>query len=203
MNRVIFLIDGFNLYHAIQKNPLYHKYKWLNYYSLARCYVTTKENISDVYYFTSLAFWNNEKVNRHKIFIKALENAGVKIVYGEFKRKTRKCQICKKEYISFEEKQTDVNIALFLFKLAVQGKYDKAFLISGDSDLIPSIDAVRNTFPNKLVNVIIPIGSRSESLKNIADVHMKMKEKHLQSSLFPDEIPLPDGSILNKPDTWQ
>jgi uncharacterized LabA/DUF88 family protein len=202
MNRIIFLIDGFNLYHALQRNSSYRKYKWLNYYKLAQCYITTKDKIVDVYYFTALAHWNPDKVIRHRVFIKASENAGVKIVYGEFKRKTRKCQICKKEYLSFEEKQTDVNIALYLFKLAVQDKYDKAFLISGDSDLIPSIETVKNTFPTKSVNVIIPIGSRSESLKHTADGHMKMKEKQLQSSLFPDTITLPGDNILKKPEEW-
>jgi len=203
MNRIIFLIDGFNLYHALQNNFAYHKYKWLNYYKLAQCYVTTKDKIVDVYYFTALAHWNPDKVKRHKEFIKASENASVKIVYGEFKRKTRKCQLCKKEYLSFEEKQTDVNIALYLFKLAVQDKYDKAFLISGDSDLIPSIESVKNTFPNKSVNVIIPIGCRSESLKHTADGHMKMKEKHLHSSMFPDTIKLPGGLVLTRPKEWK
>jgi uncharacterized LabA/DUF88 family protein len=202
MNRIAFFIDGFNLYHALLNNPAYNKYKWLNYFELAKLYITKKDSIVDVFYFTALAHWNSDKVKRHKLYIKALENAGVKTVYGEFKRKTRKCRICHKEYKSYEEKQTDVNIALYLFKLAVQDKFDKAFLISGDSDLIPSIETVRSTFPEKTIFVILPIGCRSESLKHTADSYMKMKEKHLISSLFPESITLPNGEILNKPSGW-
>ena len=35
MNRVLFFIDGFNVYHALQEKPQYHKYKWLDYSALA------------------------------------------------------------------------------------------------------------------------------------------------------------------------
>ncbi|MBM4158537.1 MAG: NYN domain-containing protein [Ignavibacteria bacterium] len=203
MNKIIFFIDGFNLYHALLNNPAYNKYKWLNYYRLAQCYIAKKDDLIDVYWFTALAIWNKDKVKRHKIYIKALENAGVKIVRGEFKKKTRKCRICHKSYSSYEEKQTDVNMALYLFKLAIQDKFDKAFLISGDSDLIPSIKTVKETFPDKQITVILPLGGRSESLKQSADSYMKMKEKHLQSSQFPETIIMKNGEIITKPKEWE
>jgi hypothetical protein len=34
MSRYCFYIDGFNVYYALQKNPAYYKYKWLNYRNL-------------------------------------------------------------------------------------------------------------------------------------------------------------------------
>ena len=40
--------------------------------------------------------------------------------YGDFKRKDKRCPNCKKQYSTFEEKQTDLNIALQLFQLAVK-----------------------------------------------------------------------------------
>jgi hypothetical protein len=80
---------------------------------------------------------------------------GVKIIYGEFKKRDKFCRICKKTYQTFEEKQTDVNIAIQLFKLSIQEKYDKALIISGDSDLIPSIEAVKSTFPNKACSMFL------------------------------------------------
>ncbi|GAJ06134.1 unnamed protein product, partial [marine sediment metagenome] len=64
-----------------------------------------------------------------------------------------------------EEERTDVNIAIYLFKLAIQDKFDKAYIISGDSDLIPSIEAVKILFPHKQIGVTIPIGRRAELLK--------------------------------------
>ena len=68
------------------------------------------------------------------MFIRAQEIKNVNIVYGEFKRKDKYCNLCKRTYHTYEEKQTDVNIAIQLFKLSIEDKYDKAIIISGDSD---------------------------------------------------------------------
>lgn len=107
-----------------------------------------------------------------------------------------------KSYTTFEEKRTDVNIAIYLFKLAIQDKFDKAYIISGDSDLIPSIEEVKILFPHKQIGVIIPIGRRAELLKLKCDFHMKIKEKHLKSSILPDIIPLKDNKQLVCPESW-
>lgn len=201
-DRVIFFIDGFNLYHAINFNQNFHKYKWLNLSKLASLYITKRENIESVYYFTALATWSQSKVKKHKTFIRALELNNINIIYGEFKRRDKFCNLCKRTYQTFEEKQTDVNIAIQLFKLSIEDKYDKAIIISGDSDLIPSISAVRNTFPHKKIGVVIPIGRRAEALKQTCDFHMKMKEKHLKSSLFEKEISLGNNKKLICPPEW-
>ncbi len=125
------------------------------------------------------------------------------MILGKFKRKDKTCILCKKTYSTFEEKQTDVNIAISLFKNAMEAKFDTAIIISGDSDLIPSIEAIKSTFPVKQIGVVIPIGRSSESLKQVCDFHMKMKEKHLKSSLFPDEIDLGSGVKLKCPSLWR
>ena len=195
-------VDGFNLYHAISVNPKYHKYKWLNLTKLASLYVTKNEKIIDILYFTALAMWNSTKVKKHKLFIQANELNGVQVIYGEFKKRDKYCKLCKKRYQTFEEKQTDVNIAIQLFKLSIENKYDKAIIISGDSDLLPSIDAVRKTFPNKQIGVIIPIGRRAEALKQACDFYMKMKEKHLSSAIIDKKIKISENEFLLCPPEW-
>jgi uncharacterized LabA/DUF88 family protein len=137
------------------------------------------------------------------LFIKANETEGVKVTYGEFKRKQRKCPECLKMIRTFEEKQTDVNIALRLFELAVQDKYDKAIIVSGDTDLIPAVKAVQKTFPAKKIGVMIPIGRASEDLKQQTDFHHRMKLQHLISSRFNDQVILADGSTLDCPPSWK
>jgi uncharacterized LabA/DUF88 family protein len=169
---------------------------------LAHHFINRFEKIEDVYYFTALTSWNQKKVKRHKIYIKALNSAGVKMVYGQFKKKTKRCKICHKVYETFEEKQTDVNIAIYLFKLAIEDRYDKAFIISGDSDLIPSIMAIKESFAQKEIGVIIPIRGRAFELKSACDFHIQMKEKHLKMNQFPDEIKLPDDSCIIRPPSW-
>jgi uncharacterized LabA/DUF88 family protein len=202
MEKVIFFIDGFNLYHALA-NKRFYRYKWLDLYSLAEKFITKKDKIEGIYYFTALATWSADKLRRHKIFIKAQELKGIKVIYGEFRKKDKRCRICKNTYQTFEEKQTDVNIAIQLFKLAIQEKYDKALIISGDSDLIPSIEAVKNIFPDKQIGVIIPIGRRAEMLKQTCDFYMKMKEKHLKASTLPDVINLGDDKKIERPKHWK
>ena len=104
-----------------------------------------QDTLEKVILFTAFATWDPGKVARHKLFIRANESVGVEVVYGEFKRKDKHCRVCKGKYQTFEEKQTDVNIALSLFRLAVTDQYDRAVIVSGDTDLIPSIKAVRAT----------------------------------------------------------
>ena len=204
MARIFFFVDGFNLYHALDDHPEYRKYKWVSLSKLCACYVIEKtDRISGIEYFTSLATWDLGKVARHNIFIKALENEGVTVVYGQFKVRDRRCKVCGKTFKSFEEKQTDVNIALRLFQLAVQDRYDKAIIVSGDTDLLPSIKAVQATFPAKQVGVVIPIGRASEDLKKQTDFHYRMKQKHLATCRYDDTITLRDGSVLVCPDDWK
>ncbi|HXG67249.1 MAG TPA: NYN domain-containing protein [Blastocatellia bacterium] len=204
MSRICFFIDGFNLYHALDDHPKYHKYKWVSLSRLARCYVTNRlDTVTGIYYFTTLATWDAGKVARHKTFIKAQEIEGVQVVYGEFKRKQKHCNLCHKNFWTVEEKQTDVNIALHLFQLAVLDRYDKAVIISGDTDLLPAVKTVRATFPTKQLGVVIPIGRASEDFKKNADFHYKMKEYQLQSSRMDNIINLGDGTQLVCPPNWK
>lgn len=209
MAKIAFLIDGFNLYHALDysdecKPPTkYRRYKWLNLWKFASLYVGKLDTLERVILFTAFATWDQQKVARHKIFIRANESVGVSVVYGEFKRKDKHCHLCKKSYSTFEEKQTDVNIALQLFQLAIQDQYDRAVIVSGDTDLIPAIKAVRATFPHKQIGVIIPIGRSSEDMVKNTDFRFRMREYHLSSSRFPDQVQLSDTSTLDCPPSWK
>ena len=189
MNRVFFFIDGFNLYHSIddlaKKFPRYNRYKWLNLRELSNSFLSKSQKLEDVYYFSALATWNNEKTHKHEIYIKALQSTNVNIVMEKFKRKSIDCKKCKSKIFKPEEKQTDVNIATYLFKHAVLGSYDIAYILTGDSDIIPAVKAVKELFPTKLINLIIPIARQADELKSVCDRHMKMKEHHLKNSRFP------------------
>jgi len=209
MAKVIFFIEGFNLYHALDRtesraDPIaFRKYKWLNLWRFCSLFVGPKDSLERVLLFTAFVTWDPQKVARHKLLIRANENAGVSIVYGEFKRKDKKCRLCDKQFHTFEEKQTDVNIALELFRLAYLDQYDRAVIISGDTDLIPAIKTVRSTFPQKQIGVMVPIGKSSEDLLKQADFRFKMKEPHLVSSRFDNTLRFGDGSTIECPLGWR
>jgi len=202
-SRIVFFIDGFNLYHSLDASKKYHCYKWLDLKKLAKSFLRKTDDLKKIYYFTALATWKNESMNRHRKYIRALELGPIEVVYGKFKSRDKRCHKCKKVFSTYEEKQTDVNIAIQLFESAIKNEFDTALIISGDSDLIPSINAVKRNFPNKKVGIIIPIDRNAEELKNTAHFHMKMKTRHLESSRFPDEIDIGNGAKLKCPPKWK
>jgi hypothetical protein len=94
MAKVIFFIDGFNPYHALDRTEsraypdAFRKYKWLNLWRFASLFVGPKDSLDRVLLFTALT-WDPQKVARHKLLIRANENAGVSIVDGESNAKIR------------------------------------------------------------------------------------------------------------------
>jgi len=202
MKNTIFFIDGFNFYHSIDK-PKYYKYKWIDFSKLASLLSQPDEKIKKTYFFTALTKWSKDKQNRHKLLIKALKSVRVQVVYGKFKKQDVRCRICNKTFKKHIEKQTDVNISVYLFKLAFKNKYDKAYIISADSDLVPAIRAIKESFPKKKIDVIFPIGRASKDIKKASDYTVKIKEKHLKQSMLPDPVILKDGTELSCPPTWK
>ncbi len=45
---------------------------------------------------------------------------------------------------TFHEKGVDVRIAVEMIRLAREDKYDKAYLISSDTDLVPAVEEVKS-----------------------------------------------------------
>jgi len=208
--RCMFFFDGFNLYHSLVAESIvnkkrvqkYKNYKWLDLYKLAQLFVKKSDIITKVYYFSAYATWLPGPMKRHKMLVRALQHSGVKVVLGEFKEKDKFCNICKRWFKTKEEKQTDVNIALYLFREALLDRYDRSFLVTVDSDMLPAVELVKKTFPGKEIYLLTPVGRGSKALKNACDFRMRIKEKHLQSSQFPRVVTLVDGAILEKPKEW-
>ena len=202
MKRVIALIDGFNIYHSLDENPKFHKYKWLNLRRLIELFIEKNEQLVKVFYFSAYAYWEPDKVKRHQTYVKALASANVESILSEFKLKDRRCKKCGKCYTTYEEKQTDVQIAITLFKASIDDICEKAIIVSGDSDLIPAINAAKAKFPLKIIHSLFPPRRTSESLKKVADLYSRIRERHFIGAQFPDDIDLGNGQILTKPSKW-
>ncbi len=63
-----------------------------------------------------------------------------------------RCKLCRGVYTTHSEKQTDVKLASYLIKQAVNNNYDKALLITADSDLAPAIKLVNRLCPGKTIH---------------------------------------------------
>lgn len=97
-------------------------------------------------YFTAYATWKQGAVGRHRAYVAALKHAGVDPIIGHFKEKHRRCSSCGATWIGHEEKETDVAIAVTLVADAFTDAYDRALIISADSDLGPAIATVADHF---------------------------------------------------------
>jgi len=215
--RVVAFVDGFNVYYPLKEHAELAGYKWLDYWRLCASVLPKDATLAKVFYFTALYNMDPDGVARHRTYIRALQSVGVETVYGKFKRKDRTCWIhrrnakahlptcanCDGTVKSFEEKQTDVNIAVRLLVEAHNDTFDTALVVTGDTDLIPVIVAMHNEFPGKRVGFFFPPHRTSQELKAIADFTIKMKTKHLSTCQFPDKITLKDGSIIERPSTWR
>jgi len=205
--RILVLIDGFNLYHSIADNE-YHpelaKYKWLNLRKLVEFFIVqSKEEITEIRYFSAYAHWNRQKVLRHQTYVSALRTVGVEPIISPFRVVEKQCQECKKKYKTYEEKQTDVQIAINLFQEGMNDYYDKAIIISADSDLIPAIKAVKSKFPLKKIQILSPPYRKMFELVRVVDSSAMIKEKHLATAQFSDPIVIGENVKLCKPLEWK
>jgi len=75
----------------------------------------------------------------------------------------------------------DVKIAIDMAKLARLNKYDTAFLLSSDTDLIPAIKEVFSF--NKKVKYICTKNRRSFALSKITGDFLILKEKNIKNFL--------------------
>ncbi|CAN5339798.1 hypothetical protein BH10PSE18_BH10PSE18_25640 [soil metagenome] len=56
-----------------------------------------------------------------------------------------------------EEKKTDVNIAMAMYRDACRGFFDQVVLCSNDSDAEPALEALREDFPMIVIGLVTPI----------------------------------------------
>ncbi|MCK5588903.1 MAG: NYN domain-containing protein [Candidatus Pacebacteria bacterium] len=167
MKKVICYIDGYNLFHALENNPSAK----INLLSLAKSLVNEGHKLVEVYYFSAYATWKPENMIKHREYVKILEETGVKVVMSHFKRKDMKCNNCKSVWVTHEEKETDVKLSLQILKDAEDDKFDVAYLLSGDSDIVPAIVDVRERHPEKRILAVLPKFQVRHARDIIANTH--------------------------------
>ena len=114
----------------------------------------------------------------------------------ESSRRTRRsdADIVAKRFKKPEEKETDVNIAIQLVSGALLDRYDKAILVSADTDLKPAVGMVRN-IQSKQIEVGAPPGR----FKDGRGLAREITEVMIEQSLFPDKVILSKGKAVFRP----
>jgi len=197
--RVECFVDGFNLYHAVEKLGRPHL-KWFDLRALISSFTDPAHHeLRDVFYFSAYATWLPVAYSRHQQYVAALRATEVTPILGRFKEKDVFCRSCKTPYKSHEEKETDVNIALWLLNEAYKDNFDEAFIVSRDSDLTPAIRMVIENFPSKSIKVITPpnAGHSKEIATLVGPKKLaSIKPIHLERNLLPATVTDPATGLV-------
>ena len=213
MRKILVLIDGYNFYHKLRE--FQHRFnrcvKWLNYNDLIKCYFDDYEDFEfEYFYFSAIAeFKGEDTINKHKTYIEALKNEGIKVVLRKFKEKTifrckcnEKCKNCnnipdKTPIIKHEEKNTDVNIAITLIEKAINKEYEKCYIVSSDSDFNTAIKRAKEIYPQGSITLVPPpqVDNKNrkkmyfiDGIKNLTGTKpLFVSWKNILNSQFPDE----------------
>jgi hypothetical protein len=204
VTEVIAYIDGFNLYNGL-RDMYRRRYLWLDLEELCRALLLPGQHLRAVRYFTAPVRRQPAALRRQQKFWNALDvhcRCGT-IERGRFQEKSIICRQCGSEWITHEEKETDVAIAVALVEDAANRAFDTALIVSADSDLCPAVRAVRRLHPAGKVAVAFPPARRSDDLRRIADASFTIARMKLAASLLPDEVCGPDGRTFPRPAKWR
>lgn len=203
MVRVAAYIDGFNLYHGLHERHQ-RKYLWLDLQALASSLLRRDQALAQVTYFTARVRNDMAGEQRQSDYLDALEvhSPLVKVKDGRFQEKGRQCRSCGNTWTVFEEKETDVNIAIALLSDAVRDTFDTALMISADSDLCPAVRETKSLFPKKKIIVAFPPARHSAELRRVVDGFVFIGEDKIRRSQLPDEVSTATGIVLRRPKYW-
>ena len=205
-DRVIVYVDGFNLYYGLKDSGL-RRYYWLDIQKLAENLLKPNQRLVAVRYFTTRLKEtpaSATKRKRQSTYLEALETLhDTHLYYGHYLAKDKRCSSCGAVWQTYEEKMTDVNIAVELLVDAQDDKIDTAIIVSGDSDLTRPIEVVLQRYSNTRVIIAFPPNrDHSKRLKIAATSYFTIGRKKLKDSQFPNEIKTASGFVLKRPQKW-
>jgi uncharacterized LabA/DUF88 family protein len=170
-------IDGYNLYYGRLRNTAY---KWLDVVALFEALLKEQDpraSLEVVKLFTApalarFATHGTASVEAQQSYHRALQakhGARFELVHGAhsfdkdgtllptfvpgqpYDRQVRS-RVWK-----LEEKKTDVNLAMAMYRDAAKGRYNQLVLCSNDSDAEPALQALREDFPHLQIGVVTPV----------------------------------------------
>ena len=201
--RVTAYIDGFNLYYGLRAKG-WRRYLWLDLFAFAESLVRPDQVLTGVTYCTARISGPPDSVRRQTTYLDALQvRGGIRIVEGKFLRKDDgRCKRCGNSWPVYEEKQTDVNLAVEMLRDAHLDMFDVAMLVSGDSDLAPAVVAVRELHAAKRVVIANPPARRSDVLARSANGSFPIGRKKLADCQLASSIVTRGGHQLIRPPKW-
>ena len=203
-------IDALNLYYRALRGS---RFKWLDLRKLMEV-MFPADTIRRICYFTALVHptaRNPGQLERQQIYLRALATLpGFEVYYGEIRARINTRPLAHPipglpEYVEiqdFEEKRSDVNLAMRLLVDGFTAAYEHAVVVTNDSDLAGPIKYVRDDL--RLRITVVNPDSRNNThpdLKDAATYIRRLWRSHLRRSQFPPTLRDTQGAIT-KPAAW-
>lgn len=199
MRSVIVYIDGFNLYHAIDRLRRPHL-KWLDLHPLGTSLLREGESLKAVKYFSAYATWLPQSAARHRDYVEALAQCGTEVHMAHFKKKPRQCFSCGVRWTGHEEKETDVQIAVHMVADALRSEAERLIAVTADTDLAPAIRMIASHAPGCEVFVATPPGRLATC--RVLKPRLELTAGRLAKCLLPATVPLASGREIIRPQTY-
>ncbi len=214
MNRVIFLVDGFNLYHSLvqaQKDTDGRCVKWLDLHALCSSYLHIigrqahgRADMEAIHYFSATPTHRTKGAqHRHNLYMRCLQSSGIQVHLGRFKRKTVNCPLCHGSSIRYEEKETDVAIASQLFEICHANAAEFVVIVTGDTDLAPAVRTCQRLFRDVSICFAFPYRRHNAELKQLSPGSFNIGSRSYSRHQYPDTLRLSDGTEAAKPREWR
>ena len=170
MNTACF-IDGYNLYYGLLAGSAY---KWLDLPALVGEIVRVQQPSSvivGITYFSApvkaeIATRGVAPLHNQTTYLRALRAHGVGVELGRhqlqparaprFVRGRAASRSDQVDIWKLEEKETDVNIAIAMYRAAAKNQVEQIVLLSADTDLAPALKAIREDFPDVVIGTVFP-----------------------------------------------
>ena len=200
--RVNVYIDGFNFYYGL-KSKNWKKFYWLDIVKFYELFMKPNQVLNQVYYCTAIPTGLPEQKRQSLLFQANKINPKFNLVYGKFLEKN--ILINGEKIKTFEEKQTDVNIAVNLLRNVFNNSCDTSIIVSADSDLVPAIQLAKEINPNHKIFCHFPPERHSVQLGNCSDaiIHLHRYESRFKQCVLEETIEIKPGIILSKPPNWK
>lgn len=200
--RLMVYVDGFNLYHGVHDWSR-RRFLWLDLVKLAAS-LRPSQRLVGVRYFTAAVLNNAGAQSRQAHYIDALESlypGQIEIVMGRYQQKTMTCKSCGKSRVSYEEKETDVNIATRIVTDAFAGACDAALIISGDSDVAPAVRAALHANGRLFIAAAFPPERFSAELKSLMPASFHIAQSKIRQAQLLSEFSA-GGKKFTRPAHW-
>ncbi len=165
------------------KLNLNNTHKSIDFRKLLKHFLVKGESLQNVYYFSAppnhLDINKQEKHSNYTSDLK--EYCNIKVVEGRFSKKDRviKCSNCnfKNEFITYEEKKTDVSLAINIISDILSEDLDKVIIVSADTDFFPVVDYILNNTNKEIFVLLPPCSSSSKRRTHYMNKNKKTKYK--------------------------